>query len=107
MRMHSRTHWIAVALVLAALLLALNEAHGRSAGAGPPPADATQDAAPDAARPRMDAAIARKEVAKPKDTGLAREERSAVQKGKRAAKRTAQRSRTGVGVIDSEARTGG
>ena len=33
MRMpHTPTHWILVAIVLAALLLALNEAHGQSAG---------------------------------------------------------------------------
>jgi len=147
MRMHTRTHWIAVALVLAALLLTLNEAHGQSAGAaatfegrpamaGPQggigaqaglpqggigvqgaqaaerklplrsPA-AAADAAPQAAGPRPDVAAARKEVARPKDTGLAREERSAVQKTKRAAKRTVQRSRTGVGEIDTGARTGG
>lgn len=30
---HRPSHWVAVALVLAALLLALNEAHGQSAGA--------------------------------------------------------------------------
>lgn len=99
MRMHSRTHWIAVALVLAALLLTLNEAHGQGAATGPPAAAA--DARPDAAKAR------KKEVARPKDTGLAREERSAVQKSKRAAKRTAERSRTGVGVIDSATRAGG
>ena len=35
MKIHHRpSHWVAVALVLAALLLALNEAHGQSAGAG-------------------------------------------------------------------------
>lgn len=34
MKIHHRpSHWVAVALVLAALLLALNEAHGQSAGA--------------------------------------------------------------------------
>lgn len=30
---HRRSHWVAVALVLAALMLALNEAHGRGAAA--------------------------------------------------------------------------
>lgn len=30
---HRRSHWVAVALVLAALLLALDEAHGQGAGA--------------------------------------------------------------------------
>ncbi len=30
---HRPSHWVAVALVLAALMLALNEAHGQSAGA--------------------------------------------------------------------------
>ena len=99
MRMHTRTHWIAVALVLAASLLAFNEAHGQRAGAA--------GSTPDAAGPRMEVATTRKEVAKPKDTGLAREERSAVQKSKRAAKRTVQRSRTGVGEIDAAGRTGG
>lgn len=34
MKIHHRpSHWVAVALVLAALLLALNEAHGQGAGA--------------------------------------------------------------------------
>lgn len=34
MKIHHRpSHWVAVALVLAALMLALNEAHGQSAGA--------------------------------------------------------------------------
>ena len=30
---HSRSHWVMVALVLAAFLLTLSEAHGQSAGA--------------------------------------------------------------------------
>ena len=34
MKIHHRpSHWVAVALVLAALMLALNEAHGQGAGA--------------------------------------------------------------------------
>jgi len=31
---HSPSHWVMVALVLAALLLTLSEAHGQSPGAG-------------------------------------------------------------------------
>lgn len=35
MKIHHRpSHWVAVALVLAALMLALNEAHGQGGGAG-------------------------------------------------------------------------
>lgn len=49
----------------------------------------------------------RDEAVEPKDSGLARGERSAVKKSKRAVKRTLERSRTGVGGIDSTARAGG
>ena len=45
------------------------------------------------------------EVTKPRDTSLASDERSAVKKSKRAAKRTVKRSRTGVGEIDTTSRS--
>ena len=154
MRMpHTRYHWLAVALVLIALLLALNEAHGQGSGAaaafegrpamagaqaglgaqaGPPQGGigaqgseaagrelplrrpGAKDGMPLAAAdsgivPGKDPLKPKdaKEVAKPKDTGVAREERSAVKKGSRAVKRTVKRSRTGVGEIDTRRGEGG
>jgi hypothetical protein len=50
-----------------------------------------------------DDVTARKEVAPPRDRSLAKDERSAVTKGKRAAKRTIKRARYGVSEIDSAA----
>jgi predicted carbohydrate-binding protein with CBM5 and CBM33 domain len=41
------------------------------------------------------------QLVKPKDTGVAREQRSAVRKAKRAAKRTVRRARTGTAEIDA------
>ena len=128
---HTRYHWIAVALVLIALMLALNEAHGQTTGAaavfegrpamagaqgglgaqaGPPQGgigvqgsdlQRSQEVAPprDSTKPGS-----AKEVTKPRDTSLASDERSAVKKSKRAAKRTVKRSRTGVGEIDTTSR---
>ena len=154
MRMHHTPHhWIMVALILAALLLTLSEAHGQSAGAaavfegrpamagaqgglgaqaGPPQggigvqgteaaernlrlrrpnglADMPQGSVAgraDEVAAAPDGKLVRDDMAKPKDSGLARDERSAVKKSKRAAKRTLRRSRTGVGEIDSNARAG-
>ena len=48
-----------------------------------------------------------KEIAKPKDTGLAPDQRSAAKKGTRAAKSTVRRSRTGVGEIETRSGEGG
>jgi hypothetical protein len=138
---HTRYHWIAVALVLIALMLALNEAHGQGTGAaavfegrpamagaqgglgaqaGPPqggigvqgsdlspPRDAIKpQRSPEVAPPRDSTKPgSAKEVTKPRDTSLASDERSAVKKSKRAAKRTVKRSRTGVGEIDTTSRS--
>lgn len=138
---HTRYHWIAVALVLIALMLALNEAHGQGTGAaavfegrpamagaqgglgaqaGPPQGGIGvqgSDLSPprDAIKPQRSQEVApprdstkpgsAKEVTKPKDTSLASDERSAVKKSKRAAKRTVKRSRTGVGEIDTTSRS--
>lgn len=148
---HTPFHWIMVALVLGLLLLALNEAHGQSAGAaatfegrpamagaqagqgaqaGPPQGGigvqgteaagrelrlrrpGTQGEMPLAATdsgivPGQDSVKPRKEIVKPKDTGLARDARSAVKKGGRAAKSTVRRSRTGVGEIETRSGEGG
>jgi hypothetical protein len=47
------------------------------------------------------AGAAREEVEPARDRSLAKDERSAVQKGKRAAKRTISRARHGVSQVDS------
>lgn len=54
-----------------------------------------------AAAGNNDDIAARKEVQPARDRSLAKDERSAVQKGKRAAKRTIKRARHGVSDIDS------
>jgi hypothetical protein len=113
---HSPHHWIAVALVLAVLLLTLSEAHGQSSGAaatfegraavagaqagqgamaGPPQGGIAVENSTDMQQPRRD-------VKPSRDQSLAKDERSAVTKGKRAAKRTVKRARTGVGDIDAQ-----
>lgn len=46
------------------------------------------------------------EVAPRKDSGVAKEQRSAVKKATRAAKRTVRRARTGVGEIDTAGKPG-
>ena len=111
---HSAHHWIAVALVLAVLLLTLSEAHGWSnvaaatfegrpamsgaqaglgATAGPPQGGIAVENSADM-QPRRD-------VKPSRDQSLAKDERSAVTKGKRAAKRTVKRARTGIGDFDA------
>lgn len=140
---HTRYHWIAVALILIALMLVLNEAHGQSTGAaavfegrpamagaqaglgaqaGPPqggigvqgsdlspPRDSMKPQRTEEVSPPRDSTKPRsaKEVATPSDSSLASDERSAVKKSKRAAKRTIKRSRTGVGEIDTTTKPGG
>ena len=160
---HTPSHWILVALVLAALLLTLSEAYGQSTGAGatfegrpamagaqagqgalagPPQGGIGVQGSQSAQRslplrppqsandmpqgaPAADAPVAAlggdltpgrdssgkpknaKEIAKPKDTGLARDQRSATSKSKRAVQRTIRRSRTGVGEIESRSGEGG
>src|SRR5688572_20807945 len=110
---HSPHHWVAVALVLAILLLTLSEAHGQSTGAAaafegrPAMAGAQAGQGAMAGPPQGGIAVEssadmpRRDVKPSRDQSLATDERSAVTKGKRAAKRTVKRSRTGVGDIDS------
>ena len=50
-------------------------------------------------------AAARKDIKPARDSSLAKDERSSVKKGKRAAKRTISRARHGVSEIDSAAAT--
>jgi len=130
---HSPHHWVAVALVLAILLLTLSEAHGQSTGAaaafegrpamagaqagqgamaGPPQGGIAVESNSDMAVRRDDSVQRRdvqprREVEPPRDQSLAKDERSAVKKGKRAAKRVIKRSRTGVGDIDTQSKAGG
>ena len=115
---HSPHHWIAVALVLAVLLLTLSEAHGQSAGAAatfegrPAMAGAQAGQGAMAGPPQGGIAVESsadlplrrdvKDVKPSRDQSLAKDERSAVTKGKRAAKRTVKRARTGVGDIDAQ-----
>jgi hypothetical protein len=130
---HSPHHWVAVALVLAILLLTLSEAHGQSTGAaaafegrpamagaqagqgamaGPPQGGIAVESNSDMTVRRDDSVQRRdvqprREVEPPRDQSLAKDERSAVKKGKRAAKRVIKRSRTGVGDIDTQSKAGG
>lgn len=115
---HSPHHWIAVALVLAVLLLTLSEAHGQSAGAAatfegrPAMAGAQAGQGAMAGPPQGGIAVENsgdlplrrdvKDVKPSRDQSLAKDERSAVTKGKRAVKRTVKRARTGVGDIDAQ-----
>jgi hypothetical protein len=157
---HPPYHWITVALVLAALLFALSEAHGQSTGssalfegrpamagaqgglgaqAGPPQggigvqgsdaaqrtiAPRRQPTAPDVLQAKRDqaagvdvatakdeAAAAHPDVQPPadrrgvkppaRDQGIAKDQRSAAKKVKKAAKRTFSRSRNGINPIDA------
>jgi len=141
---HRPSHWIAVALVLAALLFTLNEAHGQGAGAaavfegrpamagaqgglgaqaGPPQGGVGvqgSEAAERQLRLRRPSGLdgmaqasredevmaARDEARRPKDRSIAKSERSAITKGKRAAKRTIEQARTGTSPVDSTAQAG-
>jgi hypothetical protein len=148
---HSRHHWIAVALVLAALLLTLSEVHGQSTGSasvfeGRPAMAGAQaglgaqagpaqggigvqgsDAAQRSVDPRnpspldemaqarraatgtdvvaanTDADLTQRgdNVKPARDQSIAKDQRSSAKKVKRAAKRTATRSRHGVSEIDA------
>jgi hypothetical protein len=120
---HRPHHWIAVALVLAALLLTLSEAHGQSTGAaatfegrpamagaqagqgamaGPPQGGIAVESNADMTTLRRDV----NDVKPGRDQSLAKDERSSVKKGKRAAKRVIKRARTGVGDIDTQSKAG-
>ena len=121
---HSPHHWIAVALVLAALLFIVSEAHGQSTGAaatfegrpamagaqagqgamaGPPQGGIAVESSADML-PRRD--VRPSDIKPTRDQSLAKDERSAVKKSKRAAKRVVKRSRTGVGDIDTQSKAG-
>jgi hypothetical protein len=129
---HGPHHWLAVALVLAILLLTLSEAHGQSTGAaatfegrpamagaqagqgamaGPPQGGIAVEGNSDMTVRREDLerrdVLPRREIQPGRDQSLAKDERSAVKKGKRAAKRVIKRSRTGVGDIDTQGKAGG
>jgi len=114
---HSPHHWLAVALVLAVLLLTLSEAHGQSTGAAaafegrPSMAGAQAGQGAMAGPPQGGIAVEssadlplRRDIKPSRDQSLAKDERSAVTKGKRAVKRVVKRSRTGVGDIDAQGR---
>ena len=117
---HSPHHWVAVALVLAILLLTLSEAHGQSTGAAaafegrPAMAGAQAGEGAMAGPPQGGIAVEgnkellpRRDIKPGQDQSLAKDERSAVKKSKRAVKRVVKRSRTGVGDIDAQNKAGG
>jgi hypothetical protein len=114
---HRPYHWVAVALVLAALLLTLSEVHGQSTGSSavfegrPAMAGAQGGLGAQAGPPQGGIGVQGTEVVerstdgiKPaRDRSLAKDQRSSANKVKRAAKRTATRSRHGVSEIDTGA----
>ena len=87
---HNPHHWVAVALVLAALLLTLSEAHGRAGTASREVAARSVKAEP----------ALRKDAAPARDKSLAKEQRSA-RKATRAVKRSISRSRHGNAPVDA------
>jgi hypothetical protein len=122
---HSPHHWILVALVLAALLLALNEAHGQSTGSAavfegrPAMAGAQGGLGAQAGPPQGGIGVQGsemtsaerdrakgKEVSPPADQSVAKDQRSALKKAKRAGKSTITRKRHGVSPIDSSTTAG-
>jgi hypothetical protein len=156
---HTPYHWISVALIVAALLFTLSEAHGQSTGsaalfegrpamagaqgglgaqAGPPQGglgvqgsdaaqrtvtrraqvtpqvtpqelpQATRDtvAGIDVPTAKAEAAAAHQDVKPARDHGIAKDQRSAARKVKRAAKRTFSRNRQGINPIDSSSNQG-
>ncbi len=90
---HSPYHWIAVALVLTALLLTLSGVHGQ-----------TTTTNIDVVAGTDSGLTQRGDGVKPaRDRSVAKDQGSSAKKMKRAAKRTATRSRHGVSEIDTEA----
>lgn len=83
---HSRSHWVMVALVLAAFLLTLSEAHGQSTGAA-------------IAGANTDTAL-RKDIAPARDKSLAKDQRSA-KKAVRGVKRSISRAKHGNAPVDA------
>ena len=120
---HSPQHWITVALLLAALLLTLSEAHGQSPGTAasfegrPAMAGAQAGLGAQAGPPQGGIGVQGSEVLSPRDVkravgkevkpvqdqSLAKGESSVTRKAKRAGKRTITRARHGVSEIDSAA----
>jgi len=86
---HRPSHWVMVALVLAAFLLTLTEVHGQStAAAGVVAAGADTDT------------TLRKEVAPARDKSLAKDQRS-TKKAVRGVKRSISRARHGTSPVDA------
>ena len=110
---HRPHHWIAVALVLAAALFTLSEAYGQNTGSSavfegrPAMAGAQGGQNAMAGPPQGGIGVQAGEIKPAHDQSLAKDERSAVKKGKRAAKRVVKRSRTGIGDIDAAQKPGG
>lgn len=121
---HSPQHWITVALVVAALLFTLSEAHGQTTGqaaafegrpamaganggqgamAGPAQGGIGVQGSSDVPlrKDTLKDVKPRDDIKPARDQSIAKDERSAVKKGKRAAKRVVKRARTGVGDIDT------
>lgn len=88
---HSPHHWIAVALVVSALTLTLSEVHGQTTTTNTGVAAVTDSGI----KPPGD------NVKPAREPGVAKDQRSSVKKIKRAAKRTATRTRHGVSEIDT------
>jgi hypothetical protein len=61
---------------------------------------------PAGAADTLDRKVEDKDVVRKKDPGIAKDERSAVKKSKRAAKRTVERARHGVSQIDAYEKAG-
>ena len=122
---HRPSHWIVVALALAALLLTLSEAHGQSTGAaavfeGRPAIAGAQGgqgaqagvpqggigvqgsdvAAPTSAAGADTDLAARKDLAPQRDKSLAKDQRSA-KKAVRGVKRSISRAKHGTSPVDS------
>jgi len=80
---HSPSHWVMIALVLAALLLTLSEAHGQSRS--------------EVAERSVQL---RKDVAPERDQSLAKEQRS-TKKAVRGVKRSISRAKHGTSPVDA------
>lgn len=96
---HSPHHWLVVAIVAVVALFTLGHARGQGASASaafegrPATAAGVEPAAP--VTRRSDVTVV------PRKDEVAQDMRSPVRKAKRAAKRSFERSRTGVGGIDT------
>ena len=83
---HSRSHWFAVALIAAIALFTFGHVWGASPALAP-----------------IDVVVEKRKTVKPvpKRDKVARDATSPTRKAKRGVKRSIERSRTGVGGIDS------